>query len=103
MAAITHPEKTMNIRPPLLLGLLAALAMQAQAQEPARQSCTQIREQIQAQTGPLEKPDTELLKKIGARSDCAFTTPEAYRAAFGDRPPAPYEPQREREHHDDDD
>ena len=93
----------MNIRPPILLGLLAALAMQAQAQEPARQSCAQIREQIQAQTGPLAKPDTELLKKIGARSDCAFTTPEAYRAAFGDRPPAPYEPRHEREHHEDDD
>lgn len=44
----------MNFRPTLLLGLLAALAMQAQAQEPARQSCAQIREQIQAQTGPLE-------------------------------------------------
>jgi len=95
----------MNFRPPLLLGLLAALATQAQAQaqEPARQSCAQIREQIQAQTGPLEKPDTELLKKIGARSDCAFTTPEAYRAAFGERPPAPYEPRQEREHHDHDD
>lgn len=93
----------MNIRPPILLGLLAALAMQAQAQEPARQSCAQIREQIQAQTGPLAKPDTELLKKIGARSDCAFTTPEAYRAAFGDRPPAPYEPRHEREHREDDD
>ena len=93
----------MNFKAPLLLGLLAALAMQAQAQEPARQSCAQIREQIQAQTSPLEKPDTELLKKISARSDCAFTTPEAYRAAFGDRPPAPYEPRQEREYHDDDD
>lgn len=101
----------MNFRTILLLGLLALPIMQAQAQEVAqsqaqestRQSCAQIREQIQAQTGPLEKPDTDLLKKIGARSDCAFTTPEAYRAAFGDRPPAPYEPRREREYHDDDD
>ena len=92
----------MNFRQLLLLGLLAALAMQAQAQEPLRQSCAQIREQIQAQTGPLSKPDTELLKKVGARSDCAFTTPEAYRAAFGDRPPAPYEPRQERDHDDDD-
>ena len=93
----------MNFRQLLLLGLLASLAMQTQAQEPVRQSCAQIWEQIQAQTGLLSKPDTELLKKIGERSDCAFTTPEAYRAAFGDRPPAPYEPRREREHHDDDD
>lgn len=94
----------MNFRKTLLLGLLASLAMQAQSQEPARQSCVQIREEIQTQTGPLAKPDTELLKKIGERSDCAFTTPEAYRAAFGDRPPAPDEPTRhEREHHHDDD
>lgn len=93
----------MNFRQLLLLGLLAAMASHAQAQEPLRQSCAQIREQIQAQTGPLEKPDTELLKKVGARNDCAFTTPEAYRAGFGERPPAPYEPRRERDHHDDDD
>jgi hypothetical protein len=87
----------------LALAIITLFSSPGFAQEQTTESCAQIRGKIAAQTGDLAKPDTELLKKIGARSDCAFTTPEAYRAAFGDRAPAPYEPRREREHHDDND
>lgn len=93
----------MNPSAMLALAAIMLFSTPSFAQEETSESCTQIRGRIAAQTGPLAKPDTELLKKIGERSDCAFTTPEAYRAAFGDRPPAPYEPRREREHHDDGD
>ncbi|PKO86059.1 MAG: hypothetical protein CVU18_16920 [Betaproteobacteria bacterium HGW-Betaproteobacteria-12] len=89
----------------LLPGLLATLAIHAHAQVAPSESCAQIRERIQAQSGLLPKPDTELLKAIGDRSDCRFTTPEVWRAAFGDRPtlsdePAPH---RRRQHDEDDD
>ena len=93
----------MNTSTMLALAAITLFSTPGLAQEQTPESCAQIRGKIAAQTGPLAKPDTELLKMVGARSDCAFTTPEAYRAAFGDRPPAPYEPRREREHHDDDD
>lgn len=49
-------------------------------------SCSQIRAQINAQTGIVAKPDVALLQSLSERSDCRFSAPEVYRAAYGDKP-----------------
>jgi hypothetical protein len=48
--------------------------------------CSQIRAQINAQTGIVDKPDVALLQSISGRADCRFSATEVYRAAFGDKP-----------------
>jgi hypothetical protein len=59
-------------------------AANAESLEPP--SCSQIRAQINAQTGIVTKPDVALLQSLSERSDCRFSAPEVYRAAYGDKP-----------------
>lgn len=68
--------------------LLAVSMTTVHAATPGDQaeSCEQIREQIRAHTGIPAKPNTILLGKIGANKKCRFTSAEAYRAAWGDKP-----------------
>ena len=76
-------------------------AVHAQLAQP--KACEEIRQQIGAQRGLLVKPDTVLLEKIGTHPDCAFTTAEVYRAAFGDQPMVKDERSFRRNRHGDDD
>jgi len=71
-----------------LLSILLGFGI-AHAAEPGSQkteSCDQIREQIKAHTGIPARPNTLLLGKVGANKQCRFTSAEAYRAAWGDKP-----------------
>ena len=86
----------------LALSVTTAHAVPPEVQE---ESCERVREQIQAHTGIPAKPDTVLLAKVGANRQCRFTSAEAYRAAWGDKP-LPRDDQshrRSREHEHDDD
>lgn len=69
------------------------------------ESCNQIRAEIQAHTGIPAKSNTILLGKVGANQKCRFTSAEAYRAAWGDKP-LPKDDRRDRRskgrEHDDD-
>lgn len=69
-----------------LAGLLCFASLCANAAEVPLPSCENLREQIQAQTGILPKPDTGLLQKLGSRPECRFSAAEVYRAAYGDKP-----------------
>lgn len=79
--------------------ILASVPLHA-ADEPA-EPCDAIRARIGVQ--PLADPD--LLRSLAARQDCAFTSAEAYRAAYGARPLPPPESResRHRHQHDEDD
>lgn len=88
------------------LSLLLLCAGAAHAGEPAAtpaESCAQIRARIAAHAGMPERPNTALLAKVGANRKCRFTSAEAYRAAWGDKPlpkddrPARRAKQRERD------
>jgi hypothetical protein len=73
--------------PVLWSALLPALALAA---EPAVTSsppedCAAIRARI----GVMPAADPVLLRTLAERRDCAFTAAEVYRAAHGDKPPAP--------------
>jgi hypothetical protein len=88
--------------------ILLALSMttvHAATPEAQAESCDQIREQIRAHTGTPAKPNTNLLGKVGANKKCRFTSAEAYRAAWGDKP-LPKDDRRDRRakgrEHDDD-
>lgn len=93
------------MRNSLLIGFLVILSAPAYAVEP-RQTCPQIRAEIAAQSGVLAKPNTDLLRQLSDRPDCAFTASEAYRAALGDTPVAQSETRESgsehRREHDDD-
>jgi len=73
--------KSLPLAVSLCFASLCANAAEAQAP-----SCLHLREQIQAQTGILPKPDTDLLQKLGSRPECRFSAAEVYRAAYGDKP-----------------
>ncbi len=77
--------------------ILASLPLYA-ADEPA-EPCDVIRARI----GVAPLADPELLRSLAARQDCAFTSAEVYRAAYGDRPLPPPEPRESRHHHQHDD
>jgi hypothetical protein len=88
-----------------VVGLFALLTITTNAALGQTESCPQIREQIQAQKGVLSKPDTMMLSKVGAHPECRFTSAEAYRAAWGDKPmpkDPPSESRRKKRGHDDD-
>lgn len=95
----------------ILLVLLAcstpALAANAAGTATADMSaCDQVRASILAQTGIRERPDIDLLDRIRAHPECGFTTPEVFRAAFGDKPmpaPGPAHHRSWRRHSQDDD
>ena len=80
-----HKNDTMKSIPIILLVLSITTA---HAATPAAQveSCEQIREQIRTHTGVPAKPNTILLSKVGANKKCRFTSAEAFRAAWGDKP-----------------
>lgn len=82
---------------PSLIALLGCFASAAHAQDEPPQTCIQIREQIKAVTGLVATPSFDLLRQIGMRRECNFTSAEAYRAAYGDKPLPPQESQ---DHHD---
>jgi hypothetical protein len=83
----------------LLISLLVAFSGLAVAAEDPPETCEQIRAQIGVP--PLAAPD--FLRKLAVRKDCAITSAEFYRAAYGDRP-IPRETRSHRhERHDDDD
>lgn len=86
------------------LSLLLLCAGAAHAGEPP-ESCDQIRARIAAHAGMPERPNTALLAKVGANRKCRFTSAEAYRAAWGDKPlpkdDRPARSTRHREHDDD--
>lgn len=83
----------------LALSVMPTYAATTSTQE---ESCQQIREQIAAHTGVPAKPNTTLLGKVGANKKCRFTSAEAYRAAWGDKP-MPKDDRRDRrsKNHDD--
>ncbi len=63
---------------------------------PEIQNCDEIRARI----GVLPPPDAELLRTLALRRECGFTSADFYRAAYGDRPPAPLREQgRAARHH----
>jgi hypothetical protein len=86
-----------------LTGFICLASLCANAATGQAPSCEQLREQIQAQTGILPKPDTELLQKLGARPECRFSATEVYRAAYGDKPLPKKEARTYRKHDHDDD
>lgn len=85
---------------PLFVLCLGA-AHAATPTEPQTESCETIRAQIRAQAGVLFKPDTVLLGKVGANKNCRFTSAEAYRAAWGDKP-MPMDDRSSKKHEHDD-
>ncbi|MBS4018362.1 MAG: hypothetical protein KGZ68_09015 [Dechloromonas sp.] len=87
------------MKTPLVLCLSLLLPLGSLANPVPDESCEQIRARITSQLGTLPKPDTELLKTVGARKDCRFTSAEVYRAGFGEQPKAPYEAPRYRARH----
>ncbi len=90
---------------PLFALCFAAAAQAAAPAAPQAESCEQIRAEIRAHTGMPARPNTALLGKVGANRQCRFTSAEAYRAAWGDKPLPKGEPRerrtKHREHDDD--
>ncbi len=76
----------------IVLGLCGTLGASA---APEIQSC----EEIRARIGVLPPPDAELLRTLALRRECGFTSADFYRAAYGDRPPAPSREQRQAARH----
>jgi hypothetical protein len=66
-------------------------------------SCDQIRFEIRAQSEALAIANIDLLRKISGRTDCLFTAPEVYRAAYGTKPLPKDEPRKDFRHDNDDD
>jgi hypothetical protein len=91
----------MTLRPPLpLVAFLCALSGPAIAAESPPESCDQLRTQI----GAKAPGDVDLLRRLAIRNkECAFSSAEFYKAAYGDRPLAPPEKRHHHRHRDDDD
>jgi hypothetical protein len=70
----------------LLLLALSMTTVHAATPDAQEESCDQIRTEIRAHVGTPAKPNTILLGKVGANKKCRFTSAEAYRAAWGDKP-----------------
>jgi hypothetical protein len=66
--------------------LLCALTTSVLAANTQAQTCDQIRDQIEAQTGILPLVNTKLLQTLSLRQECRFSAGEVYRAAYGDKP-----------------
>lgn len=87
------------MRSALLVAVLLCTALRAFAAD-AEPPC----EQIRAQIGTLPLADPKLLRAMAIRKDCAFSSAEFYKAAYGDRPlPTPEQRHHQRRHDDDDD
>jgi hypothetical protein len=91
----------MTVRPLLALAsLLYAVSGPAVGAEIPAESCDQLRARI----GVLAPGDADLLRRLAMRSkECAFSSAEFYKAAYGDRPLPPPEARDYRRRHDDDD
>jgi hypothetical protein len=74
-----------------MIALVSCFESGAIAVDEPPPTCTQIREQIKAVTGLVVTPSFDLLRQIGVRRDCNFSSAEAYRAAYGDKPLPPQE------------
>jgi len=89
----------------IILLALSMTTVHAATPDVQEESCDQIRAEIRAHTGIPAKPNTLLLSKVGANNKCRFTSAEAYRAAWGDKP-LPNDDRRDRRskahEHDDD-
>lgn len=93
----------MKLAVAFVVALSVGLAHAAKTVEPESESCDQIRAQIKEHTGTPAKPNTVLLGKVGANSKCRFTSAEAYRAAWGDKPvPMDQKHERRRKKHGED-
>ncbi|MCF8177865.1 MAG: hypothetical protein K9J74_05115 [Sulfuritalea sp.] len=94
----------MNTISTILLALFMT-TVHAAIPDVQEESCDQIRAEIRTHTGIPAKPNTLLLSKIGANTKCRFTSAEAYRAAWGDKPLSKddrrYRRSKKREHDDD--
>jgi len=93
----------MTMRPLLpLVSFLCAFSVPSVAAENPPESCDQLRAQI----GVPAPGDPDLLRRLATRNkECAFSSAEFYKAAYGDRPPAreTASHHRTRRHEDDDD
>lgn len=70
----------------IILLALPMTTIHAATPDIQEESCDQIKAEIRAHTGIPAKPNTTLLSKVGANNGCRFTSAEAYRAAWGDKP-----------------
>jgi hypothetical protein len=66
--------------------ILFTLTTSALAADTQAQTCDQIRDQIEAQTGILPLVNKKLLQTLSLRQECRFSAGEVYRAAYGDKP-----------------
>lgn len=82
---------------PFIAPLCLCCGSSLAAEEPP-ETCEQIRARIGVP--PLAAPD--FLRTLALRKDCAFTSAEFYKAAYGDRP-IPRETRTYRRERDDDD
>jgi len=87
---------------PRIIGFVALISL-SQVSLSQEMSCEQIRSEIEAQSEVRTTANTDLLRKISGRTDCRFSGPEVYRAAFGTRPLPKEEPHKTHRHDDDDD
>jgi hypothetical protein len=85
-----------------IIGFVALTSL-SQVSWSQEMSCEQIRSEISAQSEARTTANTDLLRKISGRTDCRFTGPEVYRAAFGTKPLPKEEPRKAHRHEDDDD
>lgn len=85
-----------------IIGFVALISL-SQISWSQEMSCEQIRSEIGAQSEARTTANTDLLRKISGRTDCRFTGPEVYRAAFGTKPLPKEEPRKAHRHEDDDD
>lgn len=93
-----------NISVGIVLLLWRGLAAAATPDAASPESCDQIRAEINAHAGIPDRPNTDLLRKVGTNGYCRFTSAEAYRAAWGDMPlPAQTRHSDRRRHHEHDD
>lgn len=82
-----------------ILLLWMGLATAATPDASGAESCDQIRAEIKAHTGIPARPNTDLLRKVGANGSCRFSSAEAFRAAWADKPLPPQERHSERRRH----
>lgn len=70
----------------IVTSILLTFALYTYAVGAKAETCMQIRERIVAQQEGPPKANADLLQRIAARTDCRFSAPEIYRAAYGNKP-----------------
>ena len=84
---------------PFLLATLSVVPTALSAAEPEPETCAQVGAQI----GALPPGNADLLRKMASRKDCAFSSADFYKAAYGDRPMAREAPRHRCANEEDDD